>query len=106
MGEGPWDDYYALLGVDEDASGAALRHAWRRLAQRWHPDHAGPDTTAIFQKLAAAYAVLSDPIARAAYDRRRGTTARYASARSGEAAGAQHAARAARSEERRVGKEC
>jgi molecular chaperone DnaJ len=65
------DDYYALLGVDELANEAQLRRVWRRLARRWHPDHAGPGATAAFQKLAAAYEVLCDPIARAAYDRRR-----------------------------------
>ena len=48
---------------------------WRRLALRWHPDHAGPGATAMFQKLSAAYEVLSDAVARAAYDRRRGRAA-------------------------------
>jgi molecular chaperone DnaJ len=76
MGTGPADDYYALLGIDADADVAALRRAWRRLAQQWHPDRAGPGATATFQQLAAAYAVLSDPVARAAYDRRRRTAAR------------------------------
>src|SRR5687768_16316067 len=47
-----------------------LRRAWRRLALRWHPDRAGSEATATFQKIQAAYAVLSDPISRAAYDRR------------------------------------
>jgi DnaJ-class molecular chaperone len=66
------DDYYALLGVQAGADGEALRVAWRRLAARWHPDRAGTAATARFQQLSAAYTVLSDPIARAAYDRRRG----------------------------------
>ena len=65
------DDYYALLGIDAEADGAELRRAWRRLALRWHPDRAGPGATATFQKILAAYTVLSDPVARAAYDRRR-----------------------------------
>ena len=67
----PSDDYYALLGIDVDTERARLRRVWRRLALRWHPDRAGPGTTAFFQKISAAYAVLSDPVARAAYDRRR-----------------------------------
>lgn len=92
MGTVPSDDYYALLGVDADADTAALRRAWRRLAQEWHPDRAGPDGKATFQRIAAAYAVLSDPAARAAYDRRRGTTARGARAPSGGAAGAEASA--------------
>jgi len=69
----PLDDYYALLGVDEGTDAAQLRRVWRRLALRWHPDHAGPGATAMFQKLSAAYEVLSDEVARASYDRRRGT---------------------------------
>jgi len=74
------DDYYSLLGVEEDAGAAQLRRVWRRLALRWHPDRAGPEATLTFQKISAAYAVLSDPVARAAYDRRRGTPARRAAA--------------------------
>jgi curved DNA-binding protein CbpA len=71
MGGDPSDDFYALLGIDADANGAQVRRVWRKLALRWHPDRAGPGATATFQKLSAAYAVLSDPVARAAYDRRR-----------------------------------
>src|SRR5690242_12586907 len=74
MGRESPDDYYSLLGIEEDAGAAQLRRVWRRLALRWHPDRAGPEATVTFQKIAAAYAVLSDPVARAAYDRRRGTT--------------------------------
>jgi curved DNA-binding protein CbpA len=67
----PADDYYALLGVPAGVNLADLRRAWRRLAARWHPDRAGVAATATFQRLSAAYTVLADPVARAAYDRRR-----------------------------------
>jgi hypothetical protein len=67
----PDDDYYALLGVHAGADGKELRRAWRRLALQWHPDRAGEHATATFQKLSTAYAVLSNPLARASYDRRR-----------------------------------
>jgi molecular chaperone DnaJ len=77
----PSDDYYALLGIDEGTDAAQLRRVWRRLALRWHPDHAGPGATATFQKLSAAYEVLSDTVARAAYDRRRGRAAHRTSTR-------------------------
>ena len=70
------DDCYALLGIAPSAARAELRRAWRRLALRWHPDRAGSEATATFQKIQAAYAVLSDPISRAAYDRRQQMTAR------------------------------
>lgn len=85
MGIDASDDYYALLGVEANADDAALRRAWRRMALCWHPDRAGPSATATFQKLSAAYNVLSDPLARAVYDRRRGTAARSAGVRTGEA---------------------
>jgi molecular chaperone DnaJ len=68
----PAVDYYDLLGLQPGANVDELREAWRRLAARWHPDRAGKSATGIFQQLSAAYAVLSDPIARAAYDRRCG----------------------------------
>jgi len=63
-------DYYALLGIHAGADDDELRIAWRKLAAQWHPDRAGAEATGKFQQLSAAYAVLSDPIARAAYDRR------------------------------------
>lgn len=66
-----FEDYYALLGVSENIGEAELRRVWRRLAKRYHPDHAGAHATASFQKISAAYAVLCDPVARASYDRRR-----------------------------------
>ena len=83
MGSGSTDPY-ELLGLDAGADGAEVRRAWRRLALQWHPDRAGAAATAIFQKLLAAYAVLSDPVARAAYDRRRGAPARGPARRAGE----------------------
>jgi DnaJ-class molecular chaperone len=88
MGTGASDDYYALLGIDAEVGGAELRRAWRRLALCRHPDRAGPGATATFQELSEAYTVLSDPVARAAYDRRRGTAARSSGVRSGDATSA------------------
>jgi DnaJ-class molecular chaperone len=82
MGSDAPDDYYALLGIDADADAAKLRRAWRRLALRWHPDRAGPGATATFQKISVAYTVLSNPVARAAYDRQCGPAARSSRVRS------------------------
>lgn len=67
------DDYYQLLGVDRRSGRAELRRAWRRLALQWHPDRAGHDAAPTFRKIQSAYAVLSDPISRTAYDARRGS---------------------------------
>lgn len=71
MNKAAAEDYYLLLGVSENVGDAELRRVWRRLAKRYHPDHAGSHSTASFQRLSAAYAVLCDPVARAAYDRQR-----------------------------------
>ena len=68
------DDYYALLGITAHAGRAELRRAWRRLALQWHPDRAGDEAAATFRKIQSAYAVLADPISRAAYDRRQRST--------------------------------
>lgn len=69
------DDYYALLGVAQGVSHTELRRAWRRLALQWHPDRSGEQSAATFRKIQSAYAVLADPISRAAYDRRHARTA-------------------------------
>jgi DnaJ-class molecular chaperone len=71
MAAAPFEDFYALFEVDAGVCNEELRKAWRRLAARCHPDRAGEGATAQFQRLSAAYTVLSDPLARAAYDRRR-----------------------------------
>ncbi|MGH2630587.1 MAG: J domain-containing protein [Actinomycetota bacterium] len=64
------DDLYALLGVDPDASGDDIRHAYRALARRHHPD-VSPDIERPdgFRRVAAAYEILGDEQERAAYDR-------------------------------------
>jgi len=85
MDRGSSDDYYALLGVSSAADADEVRRAWRRLALQWHPDRAGADAAARFQTIVAAYTVLSDPIARAAYDRRRDTPPRRPATRSDDA---------------------
>lgn len=66
------EDLYAVLGVAAAASAGEIRRAYRLLALRFHPDRAGPAATAQFQRIAAAYRVLSDGDARAQYDRGRG----------------------------------
>jgi molecular chaperone DnaJ len=65
------EDLYAVLGVAAVASAGEIRRAYRLLALRYHPDRAGPTATAQFQRIAAAYRVLSDGGARAQYDRGR-----------------------------------
>lgn len=64
-------DYYEILAVQRTATDAELKAAYRKLAMEHHPDrNAGdPAAEARFKECAEAYAVLSDPQKRAAYDR-------------------------------------
>jgi molecular chaperone DnaJ len=64
----PLEDYYLVLGVAHTATAGEVRHAFRTLALRLHPDRAGPGSTMAFQRVSEAYAVLSDANSRAAYD--------------------------------------
>ena len=68
------DDHYALLGIACDADAAAIRAAYRRRMRQAHPDVARDDGSAA-QALNHAFAVLSDPDERAAYDRSLGRSA-------------------------------
>ena len=62
-------DYYEVLGVDKNADEATIKKAYRQLAKKYHPD-ANPDETAAakFREASEAYAVLSDPEKKKAYD--------------------------------------
>jgi hypothetical protein len=65
-------DLYGALGVKPDASTADIRAAFRKMAWRLHPDrNRAPEAQSQFQKLNEAYATLSNPVLRAAYDRAR-----------------------------------
>jgi curved DNA-binding protein CbpA len=68
-------DYYAVLGVGADASEEEIARAFRTGAKELHPDTAtDPNSLEQFQALSAAYAVLSDELARRKYDEARTTT--------------------------------
>ena len=63
-------DHYEILGVPNDASAAAIKHAYKALALAYHPDR-NPDNAEAeekFKEINNAYQVLSDPKARAQYD--------------------------------------
>ena len=60
-------DYYKILGVSRSANEARIKLAYRVLIQHAHPDRGG-DREA-FEQISEAYAVLSDPISRADYDK-------------------------------------
>src|SRR5579863_2914991 len=67
----PTKDYYEVLGVARDASGDAIKRAYRALAREHHPDVAHDKTKAEhhFKEINEAYEILSDPSKRAQYDR-------------------------------------
>jgi curved DNA-binding protein len=63
-------DYYATLGVEKTADAAAIKKAYRKLAQKYHPDRNPGDKNAEerFKQITEAYAVLSDKEKRRQYD--------------------------------------
>jgi len=68
----PEEDYYAILELSPSATDEEIKHAYRALARRYHPDSRTEKApTTLFHEVQAAYAVLGDPQRRRAYDRRR-----------------------------------
>jgi molecular chaperone DnaJ/curved DNA-binding protein len=66
-------DYYAVLGVDDDASAKEIKKAYRTLAHQYHPDRNAGDAAAEerFKEVQEAYDTLGDETKRKAYDRAR-----------------------------------
>jgi hypothetical protein len=62
--------YYDVLQVERDASAERVRAAYRKLAQKYHPDKmpGNPNAARAMAAINAAYDVLSDPHRRAEHD--------------------------------------
>ncbi len=64
-----YKDYYQTLGVSRDSKADDIKKAFRKLARKYHPDVSQErDAEQRMKELNEAYAVLSDPDKRAAYD--------------------------------------
>ncbi|CAM1501905.1 Fc.00g038890.m01.CDS01 [Cosmosporella sp. VM-42] len=70
--EPPTIDPYEVLDLEKDATSDQIKSAYRKAALMNHPDKVPDNKKAkaheIFQEIAFAYAVLSDPIRRKRYD--------------------------------------
>lgn len=63
-------DYYEILGISRDADKEELKHAYRRLARKFHPDvNKDPGAEERFKEISRAYEVLAEPETRSRYDR-------------------------------------
>lgn len=63
-------DYYDVLGISKDADEKEIKHAYRKLAKKYHPDASGDDKYAEqqFKEITEAYNVLSDAEKKKLYD--------------------------------------
>jgi curved DNA-binding protein CbpA len=66
-------DFYAVLGIERDATDSEIARAYRRAARATHPDTHPHEPAAAerFRTIAIAYETLGNPHHRAAYDRTR-----------------------------------
>jgi DnaJ family protein A protein 2 len=62
------ETFYAILGVNEQASKDEIKKAFRSLSLQYHPDRNGGTTVEKFQKINEAYETLSDDEKRQQYD--------------------------------------
>lgn len=65
-------NFYALLGLESDASASAIKGAYRKKASEFHPDrNTAADASQRFREVQQAYELLADTNKRHAYDESR-----------------------------------
>ena len=68
--EGGRGAHYRILGLEQNATEAQIKKAYRKLALKLHPDkNSAPHADEAFKAVGLAYATLSDPQKRSIYDR-------------------------------------
>lgn len=69
------DNYYTVLGVNENDDQETIKKAYRELAKKYHPDKNKEEgAEERFKKISEAYNVISDPSERLKYDSKRKNT--------------------------------
>lgn len=68
--KGKGRDFYELLGLERTANQGQIKHAYRKLAMKYHPDKnpGNEEAAEKFKEVSTAYAVLSDPNKKRQYD--------------------------------------
>ena len=61
-------DFYAVLGIPQDADDETIRSAYRILARRYHPDRGAGSSAEKFRQVNQAYETLIDAGSRHTYD--------------------------------------
>lgn len=69
---GKFQDHYIILGVEPNADMDAIQAAYRKLAERYHPNNTETGDKAKFDTVNQAYEVLCDPALRKAFDQVKG----------------------------------
>ena len=64
------ENYYSILGVNENSSKEEIKKAYRNLQLKYHPDknNNSQESNDMTQKINEAYDVLSDPVKKSEYD--------------------------------------
>jgi curved DNA-binding protein len=62
-------DYYQILGVSDDASSEEIKKAYKKLANKHHPDKGGDESK--FKEISVAYDTLGDETKKHDYDMQR-----------------------------------